>query len=81
MFDALGVDDEGRPIFLTSTMAMNTENLQAYSRASLFVTDPGTNGAPLGSSSDIDRKCHPSSRGRLAAARTVYLAGYPDSDY
>src|ERR1700742_1112371 len=37
-----GLDDEGRPIFLISTMAMNTKNLQADPRASLFVTEPDT---------------------------------------
>ena len=45
-----GLDDEGRPIFLISTMAMHTQNLQADPRASLFVTEPDTSGDPLGSS-------------------------------
>ena len=33
-----GLDDRGRPIFLISTMAMHTQNLQADPRASLLVT-------------------------------------------
>ena len=33
-----GLDDQGRPIFLISTMAMHTQNLQADPRASLLVT-------------------------------------------
>jgi heme iron utilization protein len=33
-----GLDDHGRPIFLISTMAMHTQNLQADSRPSLLVT-------------------------------------------
>src|SRR5713226_9399241 len=33
-----GLDDHGRPIFLISTMAMHTQNLQADPRASLLVT-------------------------------------------
>jgi hypothetical protein len=45
-----GPDNEGRPIFLISTMAMHTQNLQADPRASLFVTEPDTSGDPLGSS-------------------------------
>src|ERR1043165_7332701 len=44
-----GLDDHGRPIFLISTMAMHTQNLQTDPRASLLVTqDDG--GAPLGAS-------------------------------
>src|SRR5208282_3458104 len=42
------LDDQGRPIFLISTMAMHTQNLQADSRASLFVTEPDASGDPLG---------------------------------
>src|SRR5580693_2832844 len=45
-----GLDDMGGPIFLISTMAMHTQNLQADPRASLFVTEPDTSGDPLGSS-------------------------------
>jgi len=35
-----GLDELGRPIFLISTMAMHTQNLQADPRASLLVTQP-----------------------------------------
>src|SRR2546428_7451946 len=45
-----GLDDHGRPIFLISTMAMHTQNLQADSRASLLVTQDDTDGDPLGAS-------------------------------
>src|SRR5690348_18043059 len=45
-----GLDGHGRPIFLVSTMAMHTHNLQADSRASLLVTQPGASGDPLGAS-------------------------------
>src|ERR1035441_2553346 len=44
------LDGHGRPNFLISTMAMHTQNLQADPRASLFVTEPGASGDPLGSS-------------------------------
>ena len=76
------LDDQGRPIFLISTMAMHTQNLQADPRASLFVTEPGASGDPLGSSrvtliGNVTRVPEP----ELAAARTVYLTGYPDSKY
>src|ERR1017187_9552696 len=76
------LDDQGRPIFLISTMAMHTQNLQADPRASLFVTEPGAGGDPLGSSrvtliGSVSRIPEPD----LAAARTVYLMHYPDSKY
>ena len=45
-----GLDDGGRPIFLISTMAMHTQNLQAEPRASLLITQPESAGDPLGSS-------------------------------
>src|ERR1039457_4399572 len=38
------LDAQGRPIFLISTMAMHTQNLQADPRASLFVSEPGASG-------------------------------------
>ena len=43
------LDGSGRPIFLVSSMAMHTQNLQADPRASLFVAQPGVSGDPLGS--------------------------------
>src|SRR5438132_7596086 len=43
-----GLDDNGRPTFLISTMAMHTQNLQADARASLLVTQENTEGEPLG---------------------------------
>ena len=77
-----GLDNEGRPIFLISTMAMHTQNLQADARASLFVTEPDANGDALGSSrvtliGSALRIPEP----ELADARAAYLAGYPDSKY
>jgi len=76
------LDDQGRPIFLISTMAMHTQNLQADHRASLFVTEPGASGDPLGASritliGSVIRIPEP----ELVAARAVYLTRYPDSKY
>jgi heme iron utilization protein len=45
-----GLDDHSRPIFTISTMAMHTQNLQADPRASLLVTQEGTDSEPLGAS-------------------------------
>jgi hypothetical protein len=77
-----GLDDDGRPIFLISTMAMHTQNLQVDPRASLFVTEPDTSGDALGSSrvtliGNVTRI----PEAELAAARTLYLTGYPESKY
>ena len=75
-------DGQGRPIFLVSTMAMHTQNLQADPRASLFVTEPGASGDPLGSSRvTLIGSVSKIPEAELAATRTVYLAGYPDSKY
>src|SRR6201981_2548047 len=41
------LDDAGRPLFLISSMAMHTQNLEANPRASLLVTQPGWDGDPL----------------------------------
>jgi Pyridoxamine 5'-phosphate oxidase len=76
------LDSHGRPIFLISSMAMHTQNLQADPRASLFVTEPDASGDPLGSSrvtliGSALRVPDP----ELAEVRAVYLTGYPDSKY
>ena len=76
------LDGQGRPVFLISTMAMHTQNLQADPRASLFVTEPEASGDPLGSSrvtliGTVSRIPEPD----LAGARTIYLSSYPDSKY
>jgi putative heme iron utilization protein len=77
-----GLDEEGRPIFLISTMAMHTQNLHADPRASLFVTEPDASGDPLGASrvtliGTVSRIAEL----ELAVARAAYLTRYPDSKY
>jgi heme iron utilization protein len=77
-----GLDGKGQPIFLISTMAMHTQNLQADPRASLFVTEPDASGDPLGAArvtliGTVARIPEP----ERADARTVYLNRYPDSKY
>ena len=77
-----GLDDHGRPIFLISTMAMHTQNLQADPRASLFVTEPDASGDALGSSRvTLIGSALRIPETELADARAVYLTGYPDSKY
>jgi len=41
-------DEQGRPIFFISSMAMHTHNLHQDRRASLLITQPDTSGDPLG---------------------------------
>jgi len=77
-----GLDERGRPIFLISTMAMHTQNLQADSRASLLVTQPDARGDPLGASrvtliGNILTIPEP----EVPEARKLYLARYANSQY
>lgn len=77
-----GLDERGRPIFLISTMAMHTQNLQGDPRASLLVTQADGDGDPLGASrvtlvGNVQTIPDP----EVAAARTLYLDRYPNSKY
>jgi putative heme iron utilization protein len=77
----------GRPLFLISTMAMHTQNLQQDPRASLLVTQPEASGDPpsvdpLGAA----RVTVVGSASILAApeveeARRLYLERHPNSKY
>ena len=77
-----GLDDQGRPILLISSMAMHTQNLQGDPRASLLVTQLEGNSDPLGSSritliGNVRRIPEP----EVAVARELYLARYENSKY
>ena len=77
-----GLDDHGRPIFLISTMAMHTQNLQADARASLLVTQDDTGGDPLGASRvTLVGNVLPLPEWEVAEARELYLARYANSKY
>src|SRR5277367_3489978 len=77
-----GLDDHGRPIFLISTMAMHTQNLQADSRASLLVTQEEASGDPLGASRvTLVGNVMPIPEPEVADARELYLARYANSKY
>src|SRR5438445_3781591 len=78
--DAYGLDDHGRPIFLISTMAMHTQNLQADARASLLVTQDDTGGDPLGASRDtLVGNVLPLPESEVPEPRELYLARYANS--
>jgi hypothetical protein len=77
-----GLDALGRPIFLISTMAMHTQNLQADPRASLLVTQADGDGDPLGASrvtliGNVTTITQP----EIADARKLYLERYANSKY
>ena len=77
-----GLDAQGRPIFLISTMAMHTQNLRADPRASLLVMQDDSGSDVLGASrvslvGNILRIEAP----ELHDARKLYLARYENSRY
>ncbi len=77
-----GLDERGRPIFLISTMAMHTQNLQGDARASLLITQNDGEGDPLGASrvtlvGNVATIPEP----EVADARRLYLERYANSSY
>jgi putative heme iron utilization protein len=77
-----GLDVRGRPIFLISTMAMHTQNLQADPRASLLVTQPDAGGDPLGASRvTLVGNVLVIPESEVADARKLYLERYANSKY
>lgn len=77
-----GLDEKGRPVFLISTMAMHTQNLQADPRSSLLVTQPDAKGDPLGASRvTLLGNVLPIPKPEVAEARKLYLARYPNSKH
>jgi hypothetical protein len=77
-----GLDDQGRPIFLISTMAMHTQNIQADPRSSLLVTQPEATGDPLGASRvTLLGNAFPVPEPDVPEARKLYLARYANSKY
>ena len=75
-----GLDDEGRPTFLISALAMHTRNLQRDPRASLLVAEESAHEDPLGSArltlvGSVAEVPDPD----LAAVRKGYLKRHPQS--
>ena len=77
-----GLDDRANPVFLISTMAMHTQNVQADPRSSLLVTQPDTTGDPLGASRvTLIGNVLPIPVSEVSEARRVYLARYANSKH
>ena len=77
------IDEQGRPLFLISSMAMHTQNLQGDSRASLLIAqectggdDPlaGARATLLGPVARLDAE-------QAGAVRQLYLARYEQARY
>src|ERR1017187_4255349 len=77
-----GLDEHGRPVFLISTMAMHTQNVQADPRSSLLVTQPDASGDPLGAPRvTLLGNVLPIPELEIPEARQLYLERYANSKY
>jgi heme iron utilization protein len=76
------LDGAGRPVFLISTMAMHTQNLQQDGRASLLVTQPEASGDPLGAARvTLVGNVSPIAEAAVGEARRLYLERHENSKY
>jgi putative heme iron utilization protein len=76
------LDDAGRPLFLISTMAMHTQNLQADLRASLLVTQPDASTDPLAAARlTLMGEARVLKGDEVPAARAAYLARHEKAGY
>jgi putative heme iron utilization protein len=76
------LDGAGRPVFLISTMAMHTQNLQQDGRASLLVMQPEASGDPLGAARvTLVGNVSPIAKAEVGEARGLYLERHENSKY
>ena len=76
-----GLDDQGRPTFLISSLAMHTRNLLRDPRASLLVSEERAHEDPLGSARlTLMGSVAEVPDGDLAAVREGYLKRHPQSE-
>jgi hypothetical protein len=71
-------DERGRPLFLISTLAMHTRNLEADPRASLLVAQAGDDPLALARVTLMGRG-RPLTADDRAGARAAYLARHPNA--
>ncbi len=77
-----GLDGEGRPIFLISTMAVHTQNLERDPRASLFVSQTDSQGDPLDASRvTLIGVVSKVPEGERDEARGLYISRYRSASY
>ena len=76
-----GLDDQGRPTFLISSLAMHTRNLRRDPRASLLVAEDRAREDPLGSARlTLLGSVAEVSDAELAGVRENYLQRHPQSE-
>jgi heme iron utilization protein len=76
------LDAGGRPLFLISSMAMHTQNLDADARASLLVTQPDWSGDPLAAGRlTLMGQARRLAREEAGAARAAYLERHARAAY
>jgi heme iron utilization protein len=76
------LDAEGRPLFLISTLAMHTQNLEADPRASLLVTQAGGAGDPLAAGRvTLMGRARRLEGVDVPGGRAAYLARHPNAAY
>jgi hypothetical protein len=76
-----GTDEQGRPVFLISSMAMHTQNLKADARASLLVMQEG-GGDPLGAARiTVVGEVLPVPAAETGAVRELYLGRHENARY
>jgi putative heme iron utilization protein len=76
-----GPDEQGRPVFLISNMAMHTQNLKADARASLLVMQESGED-PLGAARiTLVGEVQPVPGAETAAARDLYLGRHQNARY
>ena len=76
------LEGAGRPVFLISTMAMHTQNLQQDGRAGLLVTQPEASGDPLGAARvTLVGNVSPIAETEVGEARRLYLERHENSKY
>ena len=77
-----GADGQGRPVFLISTMAMHSQNLEADPRAALLLMqDPGAEDVLGAARVTLMGRTGRVPKDDLAAARELYLDAYPNAKY
>ena len=75
-------DEQGRPIFLVSNMAMHTQNLKADARASLLVMQESGEADPLGAARiTLVGEVLPVPETETGAARELYLSRHENARY
>ena len=77
-----GLDAQGQPVFLISTMAMHTQNLLGDPRASLLVTPPESGSDPLGAARvTLMGSVTKVPKEDVAQIRELYLARHANASY